>query len=103
MQQQQYDPKHQSSILQLLDRIIHDDGKNDASNAKYRHRNLSISPTGFTHMLSVVEVYRDKGRDWERRRLDPNSKRYVFGISPASLDLDVVDTNNIIAEWRSQW
>ena len=98
LRMQVFPPKHQSTLLRSLDRIIHDDGENDASNAKSRSRNLSISPTGFTHMLSVVEVYRDKGRDWERRRLDPNSKRYVFGISPASLDLDVVDTNNIIAE-----
>lgn len=74
-----------------MDRVVYDDSKNAS-------RQLTIAPTGFTHMLSVVEVYKYKGRGWERKQQDPNNKLYMFGVSPASLDLDVVDTNNIIAE-----
>eukprot|EP00579_Thalassiosira_antarctica_P014077 CAMPEP_0201943910 /NCGR_PEP_ID=MMETSP0903-20130614/52086_1 /ASSEMBLY_ACC=CAM_ASM_000552 /TAXON_ID=420261 /ORGANISM="Thalassiosira antarctica, Strain CCMP982" /LENGTH=442 /DNA_ID=CAMNT_0048486769 /DNA_START=291 /DNA_END=1619 /DNA_ORIENTATION=- len=86
-----FPPKQQSRLLQSFDLIVNDDSINAA-------RQLTIAPKGFSHMLSVVEVYQDKGRGWERRQQYANNKLYMIGVSPASLELDVVDTNNIMAD-----
>ncbi|KAL7542952.1 hypothetical protein ACHAXR_012245 [Thalassiosira sp. AJA248-18] len=86
---QVYPPKHQSRLLQSFDSII----ENGNGNAQF-----TIDPKGFTHMASVVEVYQYKGKGWEQKQLEEDSKLYMFGMSPASLEYDVVDTNNIIAD-----
>ena len=93
LRMQVFPPKHQSRLLQSLDQVVYDD-----DSSKNASRQVTIDPTEFTHMLSVVEVYQYKGRGWESQQHDPNNRLYMFGISPASLDLDVVDTNTIIAE-----
>jgi len=86
---QVYPPKYQSPLLQNFESILYE---NNAS------QQFAIAPKGFTHMISIVEVYQYKGRSWEEKQYDDNSKLYMMGISPASMELDVVDTNNIIAE-----
>eukprot|EP00978_Attheya_sp_CCMP212_P048860 scaffold585624_cov59-Attheya_sp.AAC.2 len=88
---QVFPPKHQSRLLQSFDGIINED---DDSQQLF-----TISPKGFSHMISVVEVYQYKGRGWEERQLQEDNRLYMVGISTASLELDVVDTNNnIIAD-----
>lgn len=86
---QVFPPKHQSRLLQLVHTLVQATDKES--------RQFAIAPKGFTSMVSVVEVYQYKGKGWEERQHDENSKLYMLGISPASMDLDVVDTNNIIA------
>eukprot|EP00985_Skeletonema_marinoi_P000891 scaffold363_cov216-Skeletonema_marinoi.AAC.5 len=85
---QVFPPKYQSRLLQLVYDLVQEIDEES--------RQFTISPKRFTHMLSVVEAYQYKGKGWEERQHDDNSKLYMVGISPASMDLDVVDTNNII-------
>eukprot|EP00550_Attheya_septentrionalis_P004890 CAMPEP_0198298036 /NCGR_PEP_ID=MMETSP1449-20131203/39391_1 /TAXON_ID=420275 /ORGANISM="Attheya septentrionalis, Strain CCMP2084" /LENGTH=565 /DNA_ID=CAMNT_0043999197 /DNA_START=28 /DNA_END=1722 /DNA_ORIENTATION=+ len=85
---QVFPPKHQSRLLQSFDGIINEDDS----------QQFTISPKGFSHMISVVEVYQYKGRGWEERQLQEDNRLYMVGISTASLELDVVDTNNRIAD-----
>ena len=86
---QVFPPKYQSRLLQLVYDLVQETDE--------QSRKFTISPIGFSYMISVVEAYQYKGKGWEERQHDDNSKLYMVGISPASMDLDVVDTNNIIA------
>ncbi|KAL9178983.1 hypothetical protein ACHAXT_011956 [Thalassiosira profunda] len=84
-----YPPKDRQRLLQSLEAIV---DESDASSQQF-----TINPKEFSHILSVVEVYRYKGRGWEAKQNDENSRRYMMGIFPASPELDVVDTNNILS------
>jgi len=85
---QVFPPKYQSRLLQSFDAILNED--------ETISKKMAIAPNGFTHMLSVVQVYQYKGKGQERRQDDGN-KLYMAGISTASFELDVVDTNKGIS------
>jgi len=91
---QVFPPKHQARLVQSIGNLVN---KKTATNAQ-TSKKFTISPRGFTHMLSIVEVHRYKGRDWKHRLRDENNNLYMMGLSPATNDLDVVDTNNIIGD-----
>jgi len=86
-----FPPKQQSLLLKSLDTLIEEMDEAD--------RPFSIDYKGFTHMISVVQVYQYSGKGLERQAAKDNAEtnnRYMVGIAPASKK-DVVDTNNIIA------
>ena len=85
---QAFPPKHQSRLLQSFDGIINEDDS----------QHFTISPKGFSHMISVVEVYQYRGRGWEEQQLQEDNRLYMIGISRASLELDVIDTKDIIVD-----
>lgn len=100
LRMQVFRPKYQSRLLLSLDALINEnETKDDDSDPSKRQQQFTIAPKGFSHMLSVVEVYEYKGRGCEQQRQkEDDNRRYMIGISRASLELDVVDTNNIIGE-----
>ncbi|KAL9178982.1 hypothetical protein ACHAXT_011955 [Thalassiosira profunda] len=83
-----YPPKDLQRLLRSLETVV------DESVASSQQ--FTINPKRFSHILSVVEVYRYKGRGWETKQNDENSRRYMMGISLASPELDVLDINNIL-------
>jgi RNA recognition motif-containing protein/predicted rRNA methylase YqxC with S4 and FtsJ domains len=88
---QAFPPKHQSRLLQSFDGIINEDDS----------QQFTISPKGFSHMISVVEVHQYRGRGWEEQQLQEDNRLYMIGISTASLELDVINTKNIIVDDNS--
>lgn len=81
---QVFPPKYQYRFLQAFDDILIKDEEIS--------KKLAIAPSGFNYMLSVVQVYQYKGKGQEHRQSE-NNELYMAGISTASYELDVVDTN----------
>ena len=93
-----FPPKYQSKLLTSFDALIEQAEKNSttATAATTDSTSINIDPKDFTHMLSIVEIYQYKGRGWEQNDVKSNNL-YMWGLSEASLDEDVVDANNLIA------
>ena len=85
---QVFPPTEQSSLLRVM---------NDSTTAAGLQ--FTISPKGFKHMLSVVEVYRCRGQCRKRQQHEDenNDRLYMVGLSPASYELDVVDNHDSVA------
>lgn len=85
---QVFPPKHQSRLVESIDKLV---------NSQYT-KQFTTSPRGFTHIISVAEVYRYKGRHSKEHLKEENVNLYMLGVSAASGELDVIDNNNMIGE-----
>jgi len=93
-----FPPKYQSKLLKSFDTLIEQAEKKSStsSSTSTSSSSINIDPKDFTHMLSIVEIYQYKGRGWENNDVKSNNL-YMWGLSEASLNEDVVDANNLIA------
>jgi len=92
-----FPPKYQSKLLTSFDALIEQAEKSTTSTStSTSSSSINIDPKEFTHMLSIVEIYQYKGRGWEQNDVKSNNL-YMWGLSAASLNEDVVDANNLIA------
>jgi len=90
-----FPPKYQSKLLTSFDALIEQAEKSSTNTAATASTSINIDPKDFTHMLSIVEIYQYKGRGWENNDVKSNNL-YMWGLSEASLNEDVVDANNLI-------
>ncbi|KAL7532556.1 hypothetical protein ACHAWF_004184 [Thalassiosira exigua] len=79
---QVFPPRFQPCLLQSLGTVT-------------KQTNKFISKS-FTHMLSVVEVYKYNGRGRANQHADNEARLYMVGTFPAAPQTDVFDTNNMI-------
>ena len=92
-----FPPKYQSKLLTSFDTLIEQaENKSTTATSTSTSPSINIDPKDFTHMLSIVEIYQYKGRGWEKNDVKSNNL-YMWGLSEASLNEDVVDANNLIA------